>query len=643
MITQELIFYIEKQKKKDIPKNFIVDRLLSVGWRLSDIEEGFNEVEKRISRNNLKDIPKDTRLEIFNSELPEGLHTQDKISKLDTVVENKINKKVWTPQNIPIKEIDLKTESSINTGIINQKGNNTDIEVVRSNENKLQGLNDIKNNILVNNNPETEKPKSFSVRDLPKSAMISSYNEDLISANKNKTEITRNKNRKINKISLIIFILIILLSAVWFFAAGFVDIKNINLLKKDSSIVLLNSVENLNNLSSYNSETNIDLSIKGPSIDEEKDISINVLGSINKGLESVFSDSFITIKGYFIDNYISTDVKNNGTEIFMSIPDLSSILSNYSIKDPLIIKANKQELNDTIRTLLKDISVYVDQINFFDLLSRGLPSYINKDNIVAYNELLSNSEIVKENEEMVKNFNTSHYSIKLNDKLSNEVLNKILENYLVGSEESNIKNKILNSISINSLDFWINNENNIFKYQITFSLPVSIFENSQNINNNLDNKIIIDWQTIYDNFNTQNNIIMPSDFINYDQFINLIKENDLKNNLASFSTLASDLFSLEGKYGSKSNTTGKCTESVSGSLFSVNGHSKDYSDKINEISELLKKLITDKENDAYCYSDTKAWSLSVKSEVDQQSYFYCVDSLGNDKKLEKPQSGVVCE
>ena len=49
MTTDDLILYIQKQIEKNIDKELIVAKLLQVGWKIEDIEEGFIFVSNKLS------------------------------------------------------------------------------------------------------------------------------------------------------------------------------------------------------------------------------------------------------------------------------------------------------------------------------------------------------------------------------------------------------------------------------------------------------------------------------------------------------------------------------------------------------------------------------------------------------------------
>lgn len=49
MITEELTSYIEKESEKGIPKETLIKKLRSVGWKEKDLEEAFTVSKKELS------------------------------------------------------------------------------------------------------------------------------------------------------------------------------------------------------------------------------------------------------------------------------------------------------------------------------------------------------------------------------------------------------------------------------------------------------------------------------------------------------------------------------------------------------------------------------------------------------------------
>lgn len=124
MITDELVNYIEKKLKQNLSKDTIKDNLIEVGWRDSDIEEGFLKVNQKINQSasiNSADYKIDPYRERLNGGQKDvtSLENEPKEDKVITKeqensFETKNDKdkeevgKIWIPRAIK------PTESSVN-------------------------------------------------------------------------------------------------------------------------------------------------------------------------------------------------------------------------------------------------------------------------------------------------------------------------------------------------------------------------------------------------------------------------------------------------------------------------------------------------------------------------------------------------
>ena len=248
MTTSELISYIKKQINDNISKDEIISKLLNAGWHRDDIEEGFSEVESEAepmiysqrssdkyreplvevepveeitviptekieekveSQPELKqevkkeekmeaepkieqniEIPGTKEIEVFNIEISktvepkEGIVTPEK-PKSETP-------KIWTPMKIPVKEhtetiipeIDKKEEISME----NQDGLLPTLMPKAVVDSFGQGNKE--NTFGENTEIRKEEPviKNSIISELPKMAMLSSYQNDVLSLNKIKEE-----------------------------------------------------------------------------------------------------------------------------------------------------------------------------------------------------------------------------------------------------------------------------------------------------------------------------------------------------------------------------------------------------------------------------------------------------------------------
>lgn len=506
MTTPELISYIRKQIQNNIPKDLILSSLLDVGWHLEDINEGFLSSDlyhEPLEGSNLFEIKK---------ELPKVEINKVEIAEIAQPVEKKKEvSKIWVPIRVPVKEKAIEIQE------LELPAKKEEPRVYIAPKNPVSSFDSISKNNL-QSNPS---------KNISEVAMLASYKSDLLSVTKKKEEIVKEDKPKNNKwkiiISLIILVLV-LVSAL--FATGFIGIKNLSIfsVKKDPKILLLNNSKILSSLKSYKTETNINIILSYLGNDF---VSINTLGMMEKNEQGFLSDNFITIKGSLLKDYITTDVKNNGSELFISVPDLSQITENAP--KPSILKINQEE-SDMVTSLLgSKTQIQFGGINLYKVLSEGISSYIDNSILAIYDNLINSIEIVEKGEEVIKGIDTYHYSINANTELSKNLLNKIANNFTLNmsDDEKNRIDQILTKVIINSFDIWIGKgDNNIYQYNIVLDVPIPQIVESED-ESIVDNKIKVTWNTTYYDFDVSNNISIPKDFIQATDFVNNFKTVDL--------------------------------------------------------------------------------------------------------------------
>lgn len=702
MITQELISYIQKQTIKNTPKDLIIVNLLKAGWHKEDIDEGFLIIEKKQKNNEI---------EIFNKELPKGQESKTEIIS-DKTVETP---RVWVPMGMPIKEaekveisnLDLNdelNEPSEKVEIINPKYFDVKEELIptlipktQTNspeiilpETKITSPEALSSKVE-NGSPEvglTKKeistpsvvlPKTESslsvdnlnssakknslAKNLPQSAMLSSYKSDLLLVDRTEEELSQPKNRKILKWIIFVSILILAASLFWYFANG--D-TNFSFIKKDPKILLLNNSKNLSSLKSYKTETRIEISspsfsdityglISGEAVSSaNKDfLMVDMSGIVNHKDGKLLSDVAIVAKGSILENNIFSNIKNDGTSLFISNSSFDQVLKDGNLY-PGFIQMNKDQMNSMVSLFPQKIESKLKKIDIYTILSGGMASYIDGENLVEYNELINKADIIEKGEEDIKGIKTYHYSISANTELFKKLIDKISTNLTQNFSEEDVSNleSIFGSSTINSFDVWVGKgDSNIYQYSFSIDIPLSKIIGFEDASIG-DNKINIVWKTIYYDFDIANNIIIPEDFISATDFSNLIKETRVKNEIIFFEKLASSLLKKEGVYGKNSNTNGDCINPVSGSLYSPLGHTKKAVEEISSISLFINKMLAENDNIGFCFSNSKEWSLSVPvfnnynevlSDNEKIKYYFCVDSTGSNKELISPQTGVICK
>lgn len=587
--------------------------------------------------------------------------------------------KVWTPIRIPVKEVKepefLKnkveeTELEIqNLELPNKEGMIPMIKqkpvvnslgyVVGANVDNLEKI----DNVVITENPQN----SSSIKDLPKIAMLSSYPKEMLAMGKREEEKIKSKKHKLFRISVIVLVVVVLAFGIWVFASGTINIKNLNIpfIKKDPKVLILNNSKVLASLNSYKTETNIEISspsfanisaglITGEAVSsiDEDTFTINTLGVINQTEQGLLSDNFVTIKSSILQDQIITDIKNNGTDLFITVPDLSQLIQE-KIPESSVVKINEQQFGLFPALFSPEKETFLKKINIYRLLSSGMSSYLNKETLTAYDNFINDVEITEKGQENIKGIDTYHYSINADRQLAKNLLSKISNDFILNlSEADNTRlAEILGSVTVNSLEVWVGKgDSNIYQYNVSLSIPLSkiIGFEDKSIG---DNKVNIVWKTTYYDFNISNSIFVPEESTPALDFVDNIKKEKVKNDVLSFKQVATSLFNSEKVYGTKSNSSGNCMNPTSGSLFSPLGHTKGAVTAVSSISSLLNKTLGTTNGNGYCYSTPKAWSFTVPISdnydptlvpVGGYNNFFCVDSTDATATLTASPKGTIC-
>ncbi len=702
---------INEEVQKEVKKIEIIktEAPLVVKEEISQVDAPKIEVSNSVSPV----VKEETSLEVFNTEIPAGDNIESKLDeKVDIEVESvkRETPKIWTPMKIPIVEEDKV--SGINTNIlvkenvaqetgefkvlkvtpkeqspmvksfakmpdlVKPKESNIKEELIPTLSSKPE-LNSFgyimnkDNEIWKEHAPTPEEenvPKESLIKDLPKIPMISTYGSDLLSVNKQKEENIKKKGSKIIKIAILVIILILVAGSIWAFISGRINIGSINIpfVKKDPKVLLLNNSKVLSSLKSYKTETNIKISspsfanissglINSEEISQtDKDsITVNTLGTINQNENGLVSDNFVTITSSLLQSYISTDIKNDSKDLFISIPNLEQILKQDS-PEPALVKINEQQFNLIPSLFSPYIGSVLQKINLYKILSSGMPSYINKETLSVYDEFINGVVITEKGTENIKGIDTYHYSISTNRQLSKKLLTRISDNFSLNLADADkeLLNQILGSVMIDSFEVWIGKgDNNIYQYNVVMNIPLSKILGLEDKSIG-DNKVSLDWKTTYYDFNISNNISIPTESIPAVDFVNGVKELKIKNTVSSFKQLATALRNAEGSYGKNSNISGSCMNPTAGSLFSPVGHTKGSTAAVSSISMLMNDIFKTTNGIGSCYSTTKTWSFTIpisdnydltQNPTPVYKSYFCVDNTGTTKELITPPTGVVCK
>lgn len=672
MTTSELISYIKNQIKNNISKELITSKLLEAGWRIEDINEGFLMIEDE----------QKPKIEVKKEEpniIPavEQKPVQEPKIQSDGYREpiNKEEPKVWIPKNVPI--IEQKPAEELKPQIPIQKETHLvvdSIELPKGHEEELLPTlkkpvvsesfetfpvkEEIESKPIVNEQPVSKT--NFSISDLPKIAMMSSYQKDMQFAEKENDDKTKKRHSALWII--LVFIAAVIAFATWSIVSGHVSLRDFYFIKKNPKDLLLENSQILSSLKSYKTETNIEVSsptfslissalISGePITSQDRDsITINSLGVINQADGEMLSDNFVTIKGTMLQEQITTDIKNDGENLFISVPDLKQILKENA-PQTMLVEINEEEFKSVPPLFKEGIESKINKINLYRLLSSGISSYVNNETIEDYNNLVNKIEITEKGLETIKGVETYHYALSIDRETGRDFLSNILDNFVLdlNDEEKDKLEDIIGSASVKSLDVWVGKgDNNIYQYNLILDIPLSKVISFEDASVS-GSKVTINWKTTYYDFDIPNEIFIPTGAGRINQFLSHVKQMKIKNELVKLHGFSKNLINALGSFGKASNTKGSCMSPVSGSMFSPTGHPRGALTPISSISEVLNKVLEETAQNGTCFSTTKGWSFSVPiSDLYDPSAIYtsymCIDDKGEVKMLQEAPKGIVCE
>ncbi len=505
---------------------------------------------------------------------------------------------------------------------------------------------------------ESSVPKSSIIDNLPKSAIISSYSDDVKDASKIKDEVIALKSKKPIKLIIGAIVIIIILGVNTAIGFGLIKIPGLSFsfIKKDPKIVLSNAAAVFGNIKSYKIETNATLSMPlisnitiglssgevVPSNDRDF-ISMNTKGSINQNNTPTTSfDYATTITSSLLKNSITTSFKYDDI-LFVNVPDLSQIFKE-NIPQEGIVSIKKGEFNLAIPLLPSIIADKIKIFNIDKILSDGIPPYINNQIAELFKEFINNADIIEKDPENIRSIPTYRYLINADKASTKKFLSAIVDMFVASSEEGDktYLDDIVAVTTIDSLEVWIGkDDNNIYQYSISFAVPLSKVVG-------LDDKGIagdvvkLDWQTTYYDFNVPNNITIPVISIPIGEFMRNIFNNKIKNIISLLKENSVSLRNAGGSFGKSANVSGSCTNPTPGSLYSPTGHRKGADTAVGSIASTMNTILSYTNGLGYCYSKADAWAAAFPLSGGTDS-FYCVDSTGASKILDLPINGVVCK
>lgn len=529
-------------------------------------------------------------------------------------------------------------------------------------------------NIVLNNslelseikNAAEETKKDYSMDNLPKIASMNTLSQDLQKIQAEGVSTVNTEERKAKIFTVLKWAFGVLVLAGLGFGGFMVykgDIRlNIPFIKKDPRVLILENSKILSSLKSYKSDTTVLISTpsiasltaslmsgeENKSIDKDT-ISIDSMGKVNQDGDMFMSENNVLIKSTVLQNFIKTDIRNDGQNLYVNIPDLTYLLKEKAPYSS-VVKMNEQESMSVSKMFEGELGLFLGRLNIYQLLAKGVSSFIDKNTIGSYEDLISKVEITEKGVDSIKGVDTYRYSINPDKELFKKLLVNITDKFILNqNEEDRIKmTEIVSSAFVKSFDVWVGkSDNTIYQYEIVLDIPLSKILSFEDKSIG-DNQVSISWKTTYHDFNERNEIIIPDSFISTKDFIKNTKVKTIKEQVNALPALSDDLRKIEKTFGLRSNTTGSCMSPVSGSLFSPVGHLKTATIPVGQISSALNNILSLTSGQGICFSDLKSWSMTVPLSEDYTAgnpfdSYYCVDSTGMRKEVSVPTKGPVCE
>jgi hypothetical protein len=499
---------------------------------------------------------------------------------------------------------------------------------------------------------------------VPKSAMISSYSQDILSAKKDEEIIPTTKKNSFIKWGVIIFIVSLICGMVFAFIEGSLKIPwlnvNFSVVKKDPKIIMINIPSNISKLNSYKVDTEI--SISSPSLSSittglssgeavnSKDtdsISIKTKGMANQTDGKINFDYDIDLKSSILKNDINTNLKYDGTYLYMDIPDLTQVLGKNSPSETTVSSTPKQ-IGLIVSEFSPEVQDIIKKIDIYNILSGDVPLYVKTSLANILKEFINTLEYTEKGIENIGGVDTYHYEMTASRESTKKLLVSFVNLFTKNISDEQKKNldEALGASSVSSFEVWIGkDDDSLYQIKFTLNAPLSrvLGLNDSGI---AGNEVKLDWVTKFYDLNVTNNIEITKAQVDMEGFINKIRDIKIKNIISSFKPQANSLRNSIGTFGVRSNPSGNCINPNPGSLFSPSGHPKGADSAISSISNSMTSILTSTNGLGSCYSTSQAWALSVPLFATSESLapsFYCADSTGNVSTILNPITGTVCK
>lgn len=698
MINEEIISYIQKQLRKNTPKDTIISKLVNAGWHMEDIDETFRKLtppQVKINETNLpkeeslttevpiqkttdqyRELPTDDKKEDIGPKLVAQSPQVSPVAKpvfstsFSEANSQNTTASYYIPDNAmkPKTPVDSKPQeltTPINFGIMRPKL----VEVPEQNTSntvfKKPDVDTYNEEFIPKLIPKTEpnviepgiiETKVTASPTIPTNAILHSYQQVLSSSRDTlNIPVPSDKKKSFLKWLIIILGISVIAGAIFAFVYKNKDV-NLSFIKKDPKALLVKAPQVLSSLSSYKIETEATISIpsfaditnglvNGESINStNRDyVSLSAKGLVNNDKTAPIFDYLATIKSSLFKDEIISNIKYGNGSTFVLTPDLKGLLGKNS-PAPSTVLVDKGQFN-LITSLLPDKLQYkANKINIDKLFSVGLPSYITEETASIFEEFLTNASVLEKTPEVIRGIENYHYALTADRQATKKFISKFASVFLdeLSVDEKTILDEGIGSSTIDSLEIWVGKDDgNIHQYKFSLTTPLSKIIG-------LDDKgiagsvVTFDWKTTYYDFNISNNIVLPGISISMVDFMKKVEDMKIKDLVSTFKTTADSLHNAIGNFGKRSNPNGSCVNPNPSSLFSPVGHVKGASNAVGNIAEVMTKILSTTGGSLSCYSTSNAWAISATLVSDSNSYF-CSDSNGLEVIMEKPLSGISCK
>lgn len=626
MITPELVSYIENQLKNGKKKEDIISRLVYAGWYREDINEGFNRVSTSIKPfdDNLEKTEITKKVEEVKEEFIPNLMSKNPI-----------------PSYLPISEISTKeiVKEPLKNDIVNiepvkiePKKDEDNLETKTSAPLLDFDLLSKLESTLSNKQPE-DLNKNKQENNFPKDAIISTFSKDFNRASVPTQKIVIRKNKKSMKWSIrILFILLLIFGVYFVISKEYIkfdnfNFKNIPILGGDPNKILIDGFKKINGSQFYKNESDVifkssgnlkmdflstDLSI----LNLPDEINIHTLSIYDKVSPDLISfDNLSTIESPSWVNKGVINLKHNGSTFFIPTEALSKIIEFTDLNGNFI------EISDSLinnffsdNILTNNVS---NNLNIENILVNGIHNIIfEKINSISNTNTFS---LIEKDSDFIKDVEVRYFEIIPSDPY----LAGLLDNFIKGSQ-------------VESFEFWVDKDVNIFKYKIIVNIPSSYISSSSS------EKIKIEISSLFYDINGENTISIPEDSVKIDEFLTNIKDIKDRNQISSFKAFADQFYNISNSYGKKPNSSGSCSSALDGSLFSSLGHGENLQSVVGEIKNKIDELNIYFGNNISCYSTAGTWAISVPLSTDP-SLYWCTDNAGETIKTTNKLSFAVCQ